>query len=757
LRLQYFSQITGGDADLKDPIVIKRQQATDEAVADFYTKMNRASKREYLWNDAACQDGHISPFRPLSVTTPLSRLSSLAVVYATKGSVYYHDPQVKKDVLEGLEWMYSHKWSPKYPAYGNWWDWVVGMPLSVENILVAMYDDFTPEDRAKYIQTLDYYTPDVNYEGASTGANKVWQCFSMALRGVLAHDESKIRMGVEGLKTELKTVNRHDGFYEDGSFVQHQWHPYTGGYGASFLNEMARMMILFGKYGEPVSILSKWIETAYFPLIFNGAMMDMVRGREIARETVSDHATGHSILLSAYNILKSADEETRNRLLPRIKYELTNDTARDFLSQSCPTWQLAEMREFLHGDRTKAQPPAPYHKQFSAMDRIVHRGNGFALGLAMSSNRIENYETLDRENMKSWHTGDGVTYLYTADQKLFSDQFWSTVDYYRLPGITVDAEQQHEAKSLVFGKGLLYPDGYKSPSKWVGGASLDGKYGIAGMWFRDEKSSLHACKSWFMVDNEILVLGTGVSSSDDRTIETIIDNRKINGMATITLDGSPILESNGETNVKTALWAHFDAGLGDTKADVGYYFPETADIHLKRETRSGSWSEFNFYGSPIVHTRNYFNLWISHGKNPSAATYAYILLPCKSAAETKTYAASPNMKILINTPNIQVVKAERERITAWNFWEASVEAVYGLSVDAPCSVIIKELDNELLLGVSDPTQENDTLTITLYHPVTEAVTENTTAEVHLSDASITLKINVKGAIGATKVIKLRKR
>ncbi|MDR1746808.1 MAG: polysaccharide lyase 8 family protein [Tannerella sp.] len=760
LRLNYLNQLTGNKANLADSLVIKRLKTADDAIHVFYSQLNREKEREYLWNDENCQDGHISPFRPLSCTTPLSRLSAMAVAYATKGSGYYRDRQMKKDVLEGLEWMYEHKWSPKHPAYGNWWDWVVGMPFSVENILVAMYDEFTPVMRSKYIEALDYYTPDVTYEGASTGANKVWQCFSMALRGIIAHDNAKIQMGIDGLQTEFKIVRTHDGFYEDGSFVQHQWHPYTGGYGASFLGEMARItMLLQGSKWELPSVytemLCHWIENAYMPLIFNGVMMDMVRGREIAREAMSDQAAGQAILLSAYNIVKYADKSVQERLLPRIRYELTADMACDFLALRCPTWQLTEMRAFLQNGESAARAPEPYHKQFSAMDRVVHRGRGFALGLAMSSNRIENYETLDRENMKSWHTGDGMTYLYTTGQPLYSDGFWATVDYYRLPGITVDAEQMHEAQSLVFGEGLLYPDGYKSLEKWVGGASLEGKYGMVGMSFRDEKSSLRAKKTWFMVGDEIAALGTGINSTDNRRIETIIDNRKISGEAHITMDGNEMLSENGSHSVKKASWAHFGTSLEG--AEVGYYFPEKSDIQLMRETRQGSWKEISFYGNPQMLSRDYFTLWTSHGKNPENAGYTYVLLPCKNVQETKEYAARPNIKILANTPYVQAVQALKERVTGWNFWEAATTPVAGVSVDAPASVIIRETEDELFVGVSDPTQSNNRITVTVHQPV-KAVAESNDAMIALTlKPELTLLVDVTGALGSTKTIRLKKK
>lgn len=59
---------------------------------------------------------------------------------------------------------------------------------------------------------MNHYAPDVTYEGAATGANKVWQCAAMAARGFLTQDPAKLDMAVKGLETEFKTVTTSDGF-----------------------------------------------------------------------------------------------------------------------------------------------------------------------------------------------------------------------------------------------------------------------------------------------------------------------------------------------------------------------------------------------------------------------------------------------------------------------------------------------------------------------------------------------------------------
>ena len=245
LRQRYMDQATGGaSVDLTDSIILKRFAAQDEGVQKEWETMNKAADRTYLWNDRSCIDDSLSPWRPTSVTTPIGRLAHMAQAYATPASKFYKNDSLKKDVIDGMEWMYANKYSPEHPAYGNWWDWIIGMPYSMNRIIASLYDELTPEQRAKYIEAIDFYAPGVEYEGAATGANKVWQCYSMIVRGILAQDEAKIKMGVDGLGTEFKYVDTGDGFYEDGSFVQHGWIPYTGGYGNGMLADLTTISSL---------------------------------------------------------------------------------------------------------------------------------------------------------------------------------------------------------------------------------------------------------------------------------------------------------------------------------------------------------------------------------------------------------------------------------------------------------------------------------------------------------------------------------
>src|SRR6185295_3582374 len=241
------------------------------------------------------------------------------------------------------------------------------------------------------------------------------------------------------------------------------------------------------------------------------------------------------------------------------------------------------------------------NKQFPEMDRVVHLRPGYGLGLSMYSTRIFNYESINGENLHGWHTSDGMTYLYNGDLAQFADSFWPTVNPYRMPGTTVDtqtlADGANEAKY--------------SSQNWVGGAEVSGTYGVAGMSLASLTSTLTAKKSWFMFDDEIVALGSGITSTDNRTIETIVENRKINGTNGLTVNGIAKPTNIGWSETITNVnWVHL-VGTNST-SDIGYYFPTATTVKGLRESRTGSWDSIGT-GSTNLVTRNYLTMWRDHG------------------------------------------------------------------------------------------------------------------------------------------------
>ena len=179
-------------------------------------------------------------------------------------------------------------------------------------------------------------------------------------------------------------------------------------------------------------------------------------------------------------------------------------------------------------------------------------------------------------------------------------------------------------------------------------------------------------------------------------------------------------------------------------------------MRILRETRTGSWRDFSKYGDPTKVTRDYFTMWVDHGKSPKGDTYAYVLLPGLSAEQTKAYAAKPGMTVLSNTPQVQAACAEAEGVTGINFWEAGSLPAAGVSVDAPASVTLREDDTQLVVGLSDPTMLHEgEITLQIDKTVKGALGENPGVKV-LSLAPLKLQVNVKGGMGATFAVAFEK-
>lgn len=92
------------------------------------------------------------------------------------------------------------------------------------------------------------------------------------------------------MKDVFKYVENGDGFHRDGSFIQHTYYAYNGGYGKALLCTIAPMMHVLHDTPYEIAyedgceqIIFDMIFEAYEPLIYGGRFMDMAREREISR------------------------------------------------------------------------------------------------------------------------------------------------------------------------------------------------------------------------------------------------------------------------------------------------------------------------------------------------------------------------------------------------------------------------------------------------------------------------------------------
>lgn len=590
LRNRWKILLTGGEElDTSSQLAQDYAESIDQAAGRLWNSMIKLGdaerdERTCLFSDLPMTDKKTKTGSS-QITLTFDRLKAIVLAYETKGSEFYRDPELKKEIIAALDMMIENHYSVYYASggtgtglgsgnnsFGNWYDWRIGTPRQLCDLLLMFYDELTEEQIARYVEPIMMNNKRVD----TTGANRTWIANVFVQCGVLTGVGDWIEAGRTGLEDVFKYVDKGDGFHEDGSFIQHNSYAYTGGYGKALLCTLAPMMNVLHETPYAIAyednreqIFYDMLFEAYEPLIYGGRFMDMAREREISRVANQDSIPGRQAIRAMIMLIDVLPEEQKARAQSMVKEWLLDD---EVLAQVCmdptdgyneyylPAGVINEAIDLVNSGM-EARGNLVKHKRYGAMDRIVHLRDDFGFTVSMSSDRISNTEGTNDEGLRLWNIGDGLTYLYNEDKTYYSDHYWATVDHQRLPGTTVNR---------VPGRAPKAGYGTKNPYPFAGGTDL-GEFGIAGMEMQGvgttSRNGAHAKKSWFMFDDEIVSLGSEVRSTlADSTVETIVENRKIsqdksntltvNGIEqTISGGGEPTIEENKAVSVTSVTAA----------------------------------------------------------------------------------------------------------------------------------------------------------------------------------------------------------
>jgi len=736
------------------------------AVAPFSTALTK------LGQDAAGYRGTMTPGGaalwpdlPLgsisgNVTTSYRRLRTMALAYIQPGTGLTGNASLASTITVALDWMCANAYTPTTTTYNNWWDWQIGAPANMLDTALLMYGELSGTQIANYCAAIDHFVPVSlvsNYSGTSTGANRADLCKVLALRGVLAKNDVFITTA----KTALSPIFPHaltgDGLYSDGSFIQHTWIPYTGSYGEVLLNNLSKMSALLA--GTPWMISDPQVQnfynsvtTAYAPFVFNGLIMDGVSGRANSRGLLasglghsSDHTRGHSVVSDILRLATTAavSPEEAAAWKALVKGWLQREYYEPLLSDSTQEVPELARAQALLNDATVTAAPEPVEHRLFGMDRAVHRRPRWAAAISMCSTRTGFYEQGNGENLRGWHSNSGMLYwwgdIYGNGQ--YSDDFWPTVDPYALPGTTVSA------KPLADGAGKTW--GMDQPNApWAGGAT-DGTYAVVGQDVRGLQSTLAGKKSWFCLDDSIFCLGAGISASDGTGVRTTIDNRNMgSGNAfTFSVDGVAQPSTLGWSNTFNNPGYMTVNGVG------AWIFPQGGSVTTQRLARTGKWSDINGGGSTTALTRNYLTMSFEHGTNPSGASYCYQLMPGATPSQAAARAATPNVTVLANTATAQAIHVPSLGLTLANFFGAGTAGP--ITVDKPCSVLVREQNGTMSVHLSDPTRASATVQATIASTAYPKVTGTPNGITALTTTGkIVLLAEVGGILGSNRSITL---
>lgn len=627
--------------DESNPDMKKKFEATENEAKKLLSEMKTESGRTYLWESSKDIDT-----KSADMTRTYRNIEKIAEAMNHPKTTLKNDEN-KKKLKDALEWLHKNaygkdpdkkvadlktnfsKSAPQKNTNLNWWDYEIGTPKSLTNTLILLNGDISSDEKKKYTAPIKTFAPksdeilsSVGKAEPAKGGNLVDIAKVKLLESIIEEDKDMTKNSIDSFNKVFtyvqsnSTGKERNGFYKDGSYIDHQDVPYTGAYGVVLLEGISQMMPMiketpFKETSQNDTILKSWIDDGFMPLIYKGEMMDLSRGRAISRENETSHSASVTVMKSLLRLSDAMDESTKAKYKKIVKTSVKSDSSykqNDYLSSYS---DISKMKALMEDSTLSTNDLTQQLKIYNDMDRVTYHNKDldFAFGLSMTSKNVARYESINNENLKGWHTGAGMSYLYNSDVKHYRDNFWATADMKRLAGTTtLDNEEPKENKN--------------SDKTFVGGTKFDDQHASIGMEFENQDKTLTAKKSYFILNDKIVFLGTGIKNTDSSMNPvTTIENRKANGYTLYTDDKQTTNSDNQETN---SVFLEST----DTKKNIGYHFLNKSKINVKKESHTGKWSEINKSQKTEDKKDEYYEVTQKHSNSDNK--YGYVLYPSLS-------------------------------------------------------------------------------------------------------------------------------
>lgn len=708
------------------------------------------------------------------LNTAYRRLYEIALATRTPGSPsdLHGNTAVRRRVIDALVWLHERFYGDQSKGYyGNWFNWEIGISQHVGKTLALLADEvraYKPDLITTYVASMDAYLRngtdgDVNLDSRfHTGANLADITTNRILQGALlgAAGAPRIRKALTDQLTVFVTIDpyrlRHgvtDGHYADGSFIQHASVAYTGSYGKGLLTRVVQTLKILDGTGfahgeELVPTVRKWVRDGFAPLIFEGWMMEIVKGRAVSRPDGGyvDVAAVVEAVVDLSSLSTGAEATALKSYVKHIR-----STSRAALN---PTGFVSPVSIVRYTDIVgdASVPPADLNPAsrsvaFNAMDKNVHRRPGYAFALARSSDRISKYEYMSGENLMPWFQGDGSYYLYLSGQdqtQAYGVDYFTTVSPYGLAGVTAPVERRGTVPELYGkpfydnpGHPLNFTSSSESQNKYVyfprgtnrysGGAVLGG-YGAAGAVqssdaaFRDREllpddfvvhRNATATKSWFLLDDEIVVLAAGVGDGAGRAVTTTVDARTAAPDDRVSVTGE-LRDGRPWTGAGTGELRWLRYANATRNASVGYLFLDTPKVRVTLDEVTRSRRVVRTANPDTAVTRRVLGVTVDGAAGARPASLAYALVPNAGEAGLRSYRSGRPLTVLANTVRLQAVSHAGLGLTAANSFTAGRHETAGMRVDGPASVLVRrERRGTTTVAVSDPTMDRDRISVLL--------------------------------------------
>lgn len=695
--------------DLSDPVIKEKVESVGTQGEQIWNRFNRGADRIALFDDQPLTESRFMGYW-------YTNLSVMAKAWGTYGSKLYHNSEIAKDILDGLEWMYEHYYGEdvingkgwRDPRQFNWWDWFIPTPQAITEIMFIMEEYFDLELRKKYLKCFEWITTHTYEKNIRTHAAGRLGVYTMC--ALATENPVMLKRANVDFDWLLELVDDQEGPRVDFAQWTHGM-AYNNAYGVMNLERGLRLAHFLS--GTPLEFSSPRIYT-YFnlarymfePVMYNGRAMHFMAGRQTYMDESVKCAGILWQMLRLYGMFgESEDEYIKKMFLRHAQNKVMLEKVK--INGTIHTCKLVDKLLSEGGEIGKYE----YAHSYYTADRAVQHRDNYAFAITLSSAREPAFEATNFVNLNGWHLGDGMTHVYTDyDPEAYSpDNFYLKNDEqaYRLSGTTEDARER---------VAICVANSYHPKNDFAGSVSVDGKYLVAGMefmsldnpdgpvWEKDighslpiHSNDLTAKKSYFCFDGEMVCLGAGITSTMNSPVATTLEHVRI---------ASPDTD---------------DQLVGDellAKADFEKRYTDADFVNMK-----GHAGFVIFDGNAYVHRytnkeneKSYFEIGIDHGINPKDEKYAYAVIPYADNSRLSSYKSDSGVKIISNTPECQAVSKESVGLSAYVFYEAG--ECDGITTDAPAIVTVKRnADGTKTLQITDPTQKSDSVTLTLFDKI----------------------------------------
>ncbi|WP_154795978.1 polysaccharide lyase 8 family protein [Occultella kanbiaonis] len=752
--------LTGGAVAASHAGLAAKRAAIDESVAGLLAAFNRAPGRTYLWPELPVNGaGNTAEVGNMGVTA--NQLTMLATAWASAGSRHHNDAGLLADLQGGLAFL-SGQYRADRARPGNWWFWEIGLPRQLADTLTLLGPNVPTETFDKLIAAVRFHAPDPNVRRGSTlketGANRVDKALSCIVRGLLTTSDADVTLGRDALSdvadggrnSLFRVVTSGDGFYADGSFVQHGYLPYSGTYGGVAITGVAEVLAMLAgsqwAVTDPnLANLLGAVDTTFAPFQWDVRTMESTRGRAVSRQGEHDYDSGFAIASAILVLADSAPADQRARYRALVKGWLERTTDQTVAANDQTLAASARSLAVVEDAGVTAAPPRVGITNTYNQERIVQHRGDWAAVVNTSSRRIGRYEWGNNENNLGWYQGDGVLFVYhREDPAQFSADFWPTVDPYALPGITVNGETRTSGEAA--GTGIP-----RANNQYAGGLTIDGEIGTTAMDLTNATGTLTANKSWYFLPDSVVCVGSNIADTSGTPVRTIAENRSfaVDALPLVRIDGRPAMLTD---EPKPARNVHVEGHAGFVALPAPGRDEQRFGVRSQR--RTGTWYAINSggdtAGSTDEVTRDFVRIEHTHGAG--GGWYAYEVLPLASVGETMR---RPRVSVLLAEDRAHLIEA-LDGARMGHFFAAGAWA--GYTVSGPCAVGHRQVaagpgragaaEVRTELVISQPTKTGGTLTVEFPFDAPGSVVGGDDSVTVVSESPLRVSVDVSASRGA---------